>query len=295
MKRVVGGFLVQDRDLREVDVAACRVVSRRAPSADELAALEFAWRICKHVKSNAIVLANGDQVIGVGAGQMSRVDSARLAVLRRRGRELATAGTVAASDAFFPFRDGLDVIAAAGVRAVIQPGGSMRDPEVDRRSRRARPRDDPHRAGATSATDRCASWSSGWRAGACVLWKLQQSPRRPVLYCAPGNAGTATIARNVDIPVDRVEALRDFARAESIDVTVVGPELPLVLGIVDVFAEAGLRVFGPTRAAAQLEGSKAFTKDVLRARRRADRRVGVVRRRGRPRSGTSTRPGARSS
>jgi phosphoribosylaminoimidazolecarboxamide formyltransferase/IMP cyclohydrolase len=130
VKRVVGGFLVQDRDLREVDVATCPVATRRAPTADELAALDFAWRICKHVKSNAIVLARVDQVIGVGAGQMSRVDSARLAVLRAEGAKLATAGTVAASDAFFPFRDGLDVVAAAGATAVIQPGGSMRDPEV---------------------------------------------------------------------------------------------------------------------------------------------------------------------
>ncbi|HEY2389373.1 MAG TPA: bifunctional phosphoribosylaminoimidazolecarboxamide formyltransferase/IMP cyclohydrolase [Candidatus Binatia bacterium] len=130
MKRVVGGFLTQDRDLAEIDVAACKVATTRAPSADELAALDFAWRICKHVKSNAIVLARADQVIGVGAGQMSRVDSARLAVMRAGAAELPTAGAVAASDAFFPFRDGLDVIAAAGVRAVIQPGGSIRDAEV---------------------------------------------------------------------------------------------------------------------------------------------------------------------
>ena len=130
VKRVVGGFLVQDRDLAEIDVAACTVATTRAPTADELAALDFAWRICKHVKSNAIVLTRADQVVGVGAGQMSRVDSARLAVMRAAGAGLATTGTVAASDAFFPFRDGLDVIAEAGVRAVIQPGGSIRDAEV---------------------------------------------------------------------------------------------------------------------------------------------------------------------
>ncbi len=130
LKRVVGGFLVQDRDLAEMDVAKCTVATSRAPSADELVALEFAWRVCKHVKSNAIVLARADQVVGVGAGQMSRVDSARLAVMRAGGAGLPTAGTVAASDAFFPFRDGLDVVAAAGVRAVVQPGGSIRDAEV---------------------------------------------------------------------------------------------------------------------------------------------------------------------
>jgi phosphoribosylaminoimidazolecarboxamide formyltransferase/IMP cyclohydrolase len=130
VKRVVGGFLVQDRDLAEVDVTKCQVATTRVPSADDLAALDFAWRVCKHVKSNAIVVTSRDQVIGVGAGQMSRVDSARLAVMRAGQAGLATADTVAASDAFFPFRDGLDVLAAAGVRAVIQPGGSVRDPEV---------------------------------------------------------------------------------------------------------------------------------------------------------------------
>jgi phosphoribosylaminoimidazolecarboxamide formyltransferase/IMP cyclohydrolase len=130
VKRVVGGFLVQTRDLAEVDVAACAVPTRAKPTAEQLAALDFAWRICKHVKSNAIVLTSRDQVIGVGAGQMSRVDSARLAVERARGAGLAIEGTVAASDAFFPFRDGLDVIAAAGVRAVIQPGGSIRDADL---------------------------------------------------------------------------------------------------------------------------------------------------------------------
>ena len=130
LKRVVGGFLVQDRDLAEVDVTRCEVATTRAPSADDLAALDFAWRVCKHVKSNAIVVTSRDQVIGVGAGQMSRVDSARLSIMRAGQAGLATADTVAASDAFFPFRDGLDVLAAAGVRAVIQPGGSVRDGEV---------------------------------------------------------------------------------------------------------------------------------------------------------------------
>lgn len=130
VKRVVGGFLVQDRDLAEVDVTKCKVATVRAPSADDLAALDFAWRVCKHVKSNAIVVTSRNQVIGVGAGQMSRVDSARLAVMRAGQAGLTIADTVAASDAFFPFRDGLDVLAAAGVRAVIQPGGSVRDLEV---------------------------------------------------------------------------------------------------------------------------------------------------------------------
>jgi phosphoribosylaminoimidazolecarboxamide formyltransferase/IMP cyclohydrolase len=92
--------------------------------------LDFAWRVGKHVKSNAIVLALSDRIVGVGAGQMSRVDSAKIAVLRARDLGLDTRGTVVASDAYFPFRDGFDVVARAGATAVIQPGGSVRDKEV---------------------------------------------------------------------------------------------------------------------------------------------------------------------
>ncbi len=130
MKRVLGGLLVQGRDLEASDAATCQVASKRSPSESELRALDFAWKVCKHVKSNAIVLAREDSIVGVGAGQMSRVDSARIAVARAREHGLATEGCVVASDAFFPFRDGLDVCAAAGAVAVIQPGGSMRDAEV---------------------------------------------------------------------------------------------------------------------------------------------------------------------
>jgi len=114
----------------DLDEAALKTVSKRAPTADELRALRFAWRVGKHVKSNAIVLTTADQVIGVGAGQMNRVDSARLAVMRAATMGLETRGTVCASDAFFPFRDGLDVVAEAGVTAVMHPGGSVRDDEV---------------------------------------------------------------------------------------------------------------------------------------------------------------------
>jgi phosphoribosylaminoimidazolecarboxamide formyltransferase/IMP cyclohydrolase len=106
------------------------VVTERAPSAGELAALDFAWKIAKHAKSNAIVLAGADAVVGVGAGQMSRVDSARIAVARAREHDRPLAGSVVASDAFFPFRDGLDVCAEAGATAVIQPGGSLRDDDI---------------------------------------------------------------------------------------------------------------------------------------------------------------------
>jgi phosphoribosylaminoimidazolecarboxamide formyltransferase/IMP cyclohydrolase len=130
LRSVWGGVLLQDADLVDLDEAALKVVSRRAPSAAELSALRFAWRVGKHAKSNAIVLATAQQVVGVGAGQMNRVDSARLAVMRARELGLETKGSVCASDAFFPFRDGLDVVAKAGATAVIHPGGSLRDEEV---------------------------------------------------------------------------------------------------------------------------------------------------------------------
>jgi phosphoribosylaminoimidazolecarboxamide formyltransferase / IMP cyclohydrolase len=127
---VLGGLLVQTIDLADLEPANLKTVSKRAPTAAELDALRFAWRVGKHAKSNAIVLTTRDQVIGVGAGQMNRVDSARLAVMRAREIGLETKGAVCASDAFFPFRDGLDVVAEAGATAVIQPGGSLRDEEV---------------------------------------------------------------------------------------------------------------------------------------------------------------------
>jgi phosphoribosylaminoimidazolecarboxamide formyltransferase/IMP cyclohydrolase len=129
-KHIVGGMLIQGRDFGRIRVEDCQVVTQRRPTPEEYRALDFAWRVCKHVKSNAIVLAQSDSVVGVGAGQMSRVDSARLAVSRAGDLGLKTQGTVVGSDAFFPFRDGLDVVARAGATAVIQPGGSMRDKEV---------------------------------------------------------------------------------------------------------------------------------------------------------------------
>ncbi|BCS55098.1 bifunctional phosphoribosylaminoimidazolecarboxamide formyltransferase/IMP cyclohydrolase [Geobacter sp. SVR] len=127
LKKVVGGLLVQGRDLGMVRAAECRVVTERTPTASEYEALDFAWRVCKHVKSNAIVFTSRDQTVGIGAGQMSRVDSSRIAVQKAL---LPTRGTVLASDAFFPFRDGVDAAAEAGVTAIIQPGGSVRDEEV---------------------------------------------------------------------------------------------------------------------------------------------------------------------
>ena len=137
VRSVAGGFLVQDRDNGVLEEGALKVVTKRAPTPREMADLRFAWRIAKHVKSNAIVYARDGATVGIGAGQMSRVDSARLAA--RKAEEAAemaglpeplTQGSVVASDAFFPFADGLVATIEAGVTAVIQPGGSVRDAEV---------------------------------------------------------------------------------------------------------------------------------------------------------------------
>ncbi|ANB02442.1 bifunctional phosphoribosylaminoimidazolecarboxamide formyltransferase/IMP cyclohydrolase [Ectothiorhodospira sp. BSL-9] len=129
-KRVNGGLLVQDRDLGQVLPSDLRQVSERAPSTQEQSDLLFAWRVAKFVKSNAIVYVRDGQTIGVGAGQMSRVYSARIAGIKAADENLQVAGSVMASDAFFPFRDGIDAAHEAGITAVIQPGGSMRDEEV---------------------------------------------------------------------------------------------------------------------------------------------------------------------
>ena len=129
-KRVGGGLLVQTADMARIDAADIRVVTKRAPTAQEMSDLLFAWRVAKYVKSNAIVYCKDGMTTGVGAGQMSRVDSARIAAIKAENNGLTVAGSVVASDAFFPFRDGLDVLARAGATAVIQPGGSVRDAEV---------------------------------------------------------------------------------------------------------------------------------------------------------------------
>jgi phosphoribosylaminoimidazolecarboxamide formyltransferase / IMP cyclohydrolase len=128
MKKLVGGLIVQDRDVGTlVDLRTLPVPTVRKPTDQEYAACAFAWKVCKHVKSNAIVYAKPGQTVGIGAGQMSRVDSVKLATMKA---QLPVKGCVMASDAFFPFRDGLDAAAQAGITAVIQPGGSIRDAEV---------------------------------------------------------------------------------------------------------------------------------------------------------------------
>ena len=129
-KRVGGGLLVQDRDIGRVTAAELRVVSKRQPTAGELEDLQFAWKVAKFVKSNAIVYCRDGMTIGVGAGQMSRVYSAKIAAIKAADEGLQVEGSVLASDAFFPFRDGIDAAAEVGIAAVIEPGGSKRDDEV---------------------------------------------------------------------------------------------------------------------------------------------------------------------
>lgn len=130
LKRISGGVLVQDPDIYELKDSDWKPVTSRVPTAEERRALLFAWKVAKHVKSNAIVFAGAGQTLGVGAGQMSRVDSVRLAVMKAANAGLALAGSVVGSDAFFPFPDGVEAAAEAGATAVIQPGGSVRDDDV---------------------------------------------------------------------------------------------------------------------------------------------------------------------
>jgi phosphoribosylaminoimidazolecarboxamide formyltransferase/IMP cyclohydrolase len=127
LKNISGGMLVQDADLHKLAQSDLKIVSKRPPTAEEKRALLFAWKVCKHVKSNAILYARDGQAVGVGAGQMSRVDSCKIGAMKA---QLPLKGTVAASDAFFPFPDGVEEIAKAGATAIIQPGGSVRDQEV---------------------------------------------------------------------------------------------------------------------------------------------------------------------
>ncbi len=127
LKKVVGGLIYQDRDLGSVDIRNLEIVTKRKPTEEEIQSMSFAWKVAKHVKSNAIILTRADRTVGVGAGQMSRVDSTRLAISKALS---PTKGCALASDAFFPFRDGIDEAAKSGATAIIQPGGSVKDDEV---------------------------------------------------------------------------------------------------------------------------------------------------------------------
>ena len=130
VKRIGSGLLIQSADNKNVAAAELKVVTKAQPTPQQLSDLLFAWRVAKYVKSNAIVFCGNGQTLGVGAGQMSRIDSARIASIKAANAGLTLAGSVVASDAFFPFRDGVDVVAQAGAKAIIQPGGSIRDDEV---------------------------------------------------------------------------------------------------------------------------------------------------------------------
>ena len=130
VKRVGSGLLIQSADDHEMQLADLKVVTTLKPTPQQMNDLLFAWKVAKYVKSNAIVFCGGGMTLGVGAGQMSRVDSARIAGIKARNAGLTLAGSVVASDAFFPFRDGLDVVVDEGAACVIHPGGSMRDDEV---------------------------------------------------------------------------------------------------------------------------------------------------------------------
>jgi phosphoribosylaminoimidazolecarboxamide formyltransferase/IMP cyclohydrolase len=128
-KQISAGMLVQEKDIYKITRNDLKIVSEKQPSEEEIKAMLLASRVCKHVKSNAIVIANQDQTIGVGSGQMNRVDSVRIAAMRAERFNLPVKGSVLASDAFFPFRDNVDEAAKLGASAIIQPGGSMRDEE----------------------------------------------------------------------------------------------------------------------------------------------------------------------
>ena len=130
VKRIGSGLLMQTADNKVITAADVKVVSKQQPTPQQLSDLLFAWRVAKYVKSNAIVFCGNGQTLGVGAGQMSRIDSARIASIKAANAKLTLVGSVVASDAFFPFRDGVDVVAEAGAKAIIQPGGSIRDDEV---------------------------------------------------------------------------------------------------------------------------------------------------------------------
>ncbi len=130
LKKIGGGLLVQSPDNFNIDMDHCKVVSKLKPNQEQMDDMLFAWRVAKYVKSNAIVFCKNNQTLGIGAGQMSRVDSTKIASIKAHNANLDLTNSVVASDAFFPFRDGIDVLAAAGAKCVIQPGGSLRDEEV---------------------------------------------------------------------------------------------------------------------------------------------------------------------
>ncbi len=296
LKSVAGGLLVQSRDEGSVGAAELKAVTRRAPDAAELADLLFAWRVCKFVKSNAIVFAKDRRTVGIGAGQIEprRLDA-------HRGDEGGRCGPRSHGQ-----RHGLGRILSVPRRARRRrrtrhprshPAGRVHARRRGhRRGRRARHRDGVHRHAPLPALSamKVLVIGGGGREHA-LAWKLAQSPRVTEVIVAPGNAGTALEpkCRNAAVAATDVAGLVELARAEGAGLTVVGPEGPLVAGVVDAFQAAGLPCFGPRKLAARLEGSKQFTKEFLvrhgipTARYRAHSRA---RRSIRRRSGPSARP-----
>jgi len=129
-KRVGSGLLIQTADNYEINQSDLKIISKKQPTSQQMTDMLFAWRVAKYVKSNAIVFCGNEMTLGVGAGQMSRIDSTRIAIIKAKNANLSLQNSVVASDAFFPFRDGIDALAEAGASCVIHPGGSMRDEEV---------------------------------------------------------------------------------------------------------------------------------------------------------------------
>jgi len=130
LRSVDGGWLLQEADEACISISDCNVVTKRKPTDEELEGMDFGWKVVKHVKSNAILFTDRKRTVGIGAGQMSRIYSAKIAGIKAADENLEVKGSVMASDAFFPFRDGIDAAAQAGIKAIIHPGGSMRDDEV---------------------------------------------------------------------------------------------------------------------------------------------------------------------
>ena len=129
-KKIGGGWLVQTIDKHQLNINECKVVSKIKPTPKELIEMKFAWQVAQYVKSNAIIFTRNNKTLAIGAGQMSRVDSTIIATIKAKNAGLSLSGSIVASDAFFPFRDGVDILAEHGARFVIQPGGSIRDDEV---------------------------------------------------------------------------------------------------------------------------------------------------------------------
>ena len=264
--RLCGGLgLVQASDKRSLDAGKLRELAGDKVGEEELAALLFAWRACKHAKSNAIVLARANATIGIGSGQTSRVEAARQAIGQAHRHCGDAAGAVAASDGFLPFPDTVELLAEAGVRALVQPGGSKRDEQVGGGGPESRHHDGDDRNpslcplsdGATGSGDRRrrarnTRWPGGWPA----------TSRLSRCWSHPATAAPAP-ARSRPLPAAGIDELVALAKTRDVDLAVVGPEALLAEGIADAFAAEGLPLLGPCREAARLEASKAHAKEFM--------------------------------